>query len=130
MVVAAYLELFERRTEKYASKDYKNLVQSEANRSDLWELFLILLLLLCCKKIHIIHSELSLLPYTSNPTWWKVGNNIDVLSRSETLWVQDLQCCLPSLLVYSHYKDHKADDLALIPKVSINPSTSNLIFLI
>lgn len=36
MVVAAYLEVFEMRTEKYAPEDYKNLVQNEIE--EMWSL--------------------------------------------------------------------------------------------
>lgn len=52
MVVAAYPEVFEMRMEKYASNDYKNLVQNESKQIWSFRAFpiLILLLLLCCKK--------------------------------------------------------------------------------
>lgn len=68
MVAAAYLKVLEMGTEKYASKDYKNLVQNEGKQ--LFESFLnLIFFFLVLSKISMIFSELSLSVYTSNSTW-------------------------------------------------------------
>lgn len=70
MVAAAYLEVFETRTEKYASKDYKKNLAQECKQTDLIfksfsNLNFLLFYFFFCKKCTIC-SEHSLLVYTPN----------------------------------------------------------------